>query len=91
LQAVAFVKAPKYKVPKEKNGEAVMKLKQGDFLRVNGTEQIFGSATAKTDIKIGPATVPGGATVTVWKAATGRRPHSLPQEGLSMPVLTPPG
>jgi hypothetical protein len=93
LQAVTFVKAPKYKAPKEKNGEAVLKLRQGDFAEatVNGELRTFGSFTARTDVKLGAATIPGGASVTIWKAATGRRPHSLPQEGLLMPALTPPG
>ncbi|MCL1821098.1 MAG: hypothetical protein FWG36_10665 [Oscillospiraceae bacterium] len=98
LNAVAYVKTPNYKAPTEaKAGKpTLLKLKKGDFclVMVDGEVKIFGSATAKTDIKIvsgspGTNEIPGGTSVSIWKAATGKKPRSSAQE-LTMPTITPP-
>ncbi|MCL1819266.1 MAG: hypothetical protein FWG36_01270 [Oscillospiraceae bacterium] len=98
LNAVAYVKTPNYKAPTEaKAGKpTLLKLKKGDFclVMIDGEVKIFGSATAKTDIKIvggtpGANEIPSGTSVSIWKAATGKKPRSSAQE-LTMPTITPP-
>jgi C1A family cysteine protease len=95
LQAVTYVKTPAYKAPAERPGKPVLlRLKKGDFCMVNGV--IYGSLTARTTLKIvhqvtpgSTDEIPGGSTVFIWKAATGRRPASL-QQTLTMPTITEP-
>jgi hypothetical protein len=84
LQAVTYVKAPNYKVPKEKKGEAVLNLKKGDFCTIDGVR--YGSATAKTAIKINATSPLNGKKAIIWKAANGKKPCSLEQE-LDLPTV----
>lgn len=94
VKPAAFQKTPKYKAPVEKKGAAVLKLKKGDFCKVG--DKIYGSLTATTtlnivyDVKDNSKEILGGSTVTIWKAATGKKPRSLEQSDLGMPAMSAP-
>gem|GEM_PF-3409555 len=84
-------KVPSYKAPNVRAGKpTVFKLKKGDFVTFGSTT--LGSSTAKTDITVvrtvADATkeIAGGTEVTIWKAATGKKPASLRQT-LTMPEI----
>lgn len=92
VKPVAFQKAPKYKAPTAKKGVATLKLKKGDFGKVG--DKVYGSLTAATALKIvnevsdDTSEILGGELVTIWKAATGKKPRSVEQVDLKMPVIT---
>ncbi|MCL1807532.1 MAG: InlB B-repeat-containing protein [Oscillospiraceae bacterium] len=95
VKPAAFLKEPKYKAPSEKKGKAVLKLKKGDFCKLaDGT--VFGSLTAATTLNIvytvtdSSKQIQGGASVTIWKAATGKKPRSAEQKDLTMPDMPAP-
>ncbi|MCL2002889.1 MAG: leucine-rich repeat protein [Oscillospiraceae bacterium] len=85
-------KAPTYKQPTA--AKPVLKLKKGDFVNFGSTT--LGSATAKLDVTVvhtvtdATKEIAGGTGVTIWKAATGKKPASLRQT-MTMPAITPPG
>ncbi|MCL2002699.1 MAG: hypothetical protein FWG72_01685 [Oscillospiraceae bacterium] len=88
-------KVPSYKAPTA--AKPVLKLKKGDFVSFTAGEQTvrLGSVSAKLDITIvhtvtdATKEIAGGTSITIWKAATGKKPASLRQT-LDMPAITPP-
>lgn len=94
VKPAAFNKVPTYKTPAVKKGTAVLKLKKGDLCMVG--DKVYGSLTAATALNIvyevtDPETeIPGGSKVTIWKAATGKKPRSIEQKNLTMPAIPKP-
>ncbi|MCL2031415.1 MAG: hypothetical protein FWG93_07695 [Oscillospiraceae bacterium] len=90
----ALLKTPAYKAPAEKKGAAVLKLKKGDFCKLG--DKVYGSLSAPTTLNIvhtvtdDTKELPGGAALTIWKEATGKKPRSAEQTGLVMPVIPAP-
>lgn len=94
VSPAALNKAPTYKEPSAKKGTAVLKLKKGDFCKVG--DKVYGSLTSATTLSIvyevndAETEIPGGSKVTIWKAATGSKPRSVEQKGLTMPKIPKP-
>jgi len=87
-----FGKTPGYKAPTA--ARPLLRLKRGDLLLIDGQTTPLGSLTERTDLTVvhgtpGAGELPSAAVVTIWRAATGRRPPSLVQT-LTLPVITPP-